>query len=123
MNLVNDPREPRNTWDAFDAQNLTLTWEHENITSNYNSQVDLSLYGYWEDVEGHSFKHIGYIAKRHPNTGTYTFNPRTLMYDDEADPDAWRWYHGGVIQVRVSDTWLNDRGDGWVWVKAMGRNN
>lgn len=55
---MNDAREPRNNWNAFDAQNLTLTWEHENITANYNSMVDLVLYGYWEDVEGHSLKQV-----------------------------------------------------------------
>jgi hypothetical protein len=50
VNLVNDPREPRNNWNSYDAKNLTLTWEWENITSNYNAAVDIALYGYWEDV-------------------------------------------------------------------------
>ncbi|KAH7726583.1 Protein K03H1.5 [Aphelenchoides avenae] len=115
LNLVNDARERRNNWNSFEAQNLTLTWEWENITANYNAEVDIVLHGYWEDVEGHSLKEIGYLAKRHPNSGSYTFNPRTLAYDDEADPDAWRFYHGGVLQVRVSHDWLNDRGDGMYW--------
>ncbi|KAI6182105.1 Protein mesh [Aphelenchoides bicaudatus] len=115
VNLVNDPREPRNNWNSYDAKNLTLTWEHENITSNYNVPVDIALYGYWEDVEGHSFKQIGLIARNQPNTGSYTFNPVSLAYDDGGDPEAWRFYRGGVVQVRVSDNWLNDRGDGMYW--------
>lgn len=78
VNLVNDAREPRNNWNAFDARNLTVTWEHENITANYNVEVDIVLYGYWEDVEGHSLKQIGYIGRRIPNMGTYTFDPYTL---------------------------------------------
>ncbi|EPB76839.1 Nidogen-like protein [Ancylostoma ceylanicum] len=31
--------------------------------------------------------------------------------DLEGDLDAWRFYQGGVIQVRAADTWLEDRGD------------
>lgn len=58
LNLINDPREPHNNWNAFDAQNLSLSWEHENITSNYNSQIDIVLYGYWEDVEGHELRQV-----------------------------------------------------------------
>lgn len=115
MNLVNDPREPLNNWNAFDAKNLTLKWEYQNITADYNAQVDIALYGYWEDVEKHSFKQIGYIAKRHPNNGILSFDPYSLQFDFEADAEAWRYYRGGIIQVRVSDTWLNDRGDGMYW--------
>lgn len=58
LNLVNDARERRNNWNSFEAQNLTLTWEWENITANYNAEVDIALYGYWEDVEGHSLKQV-----------------------------------------------------------------
>ncbi|KAI6179709.1 Protein mesh [Aphelenchoides besseyi] len=115
LNLVNDPREPRNNWNSFDARNLTLTWEYENITANYNAEIDISLWGYFEDTETHYLKQIGYIAKRQPNSGSYTFNPISLAYDYEADPEAWRFYRGGIIQVRVSENWLNDRGDGLYW--------
>lgn len=78
VNLVNDPREPRNNWNAFDARNLTLTWEHLNITANPNSEIDIALFGYWEDVEGHSLKQVGYIARRAPNLGSFTFDPYTI---------------------------------------------
>uniref|UniRef100_A0A1I7RLD5 Protein mesh n=2 Tax=Bursaphelenchus xylophilus TaxID=6326 RepID=A0A1I7RLD5_BURXY len=115
VNLVNDAREPRNNWNAFDARNLTLTWEHENITANYNAEIDVVLYGYWEDVEGHSLKQVGYIARRTANLGTLTFDPQTLKKDLEGDPQAFRFYHGGLIQVRVSESWQNDRGDGLYW--------
>ncbi|ETN77110.1 hypothetical protein NECAME_11268, partial [Necator americanus] len=95
--------------------NLTLSWEWENITANTNTAVDIALWGYWEDTEGHSFKQIGYIAKRHPNNGILSFSPRNLEVDLEGDVDAWRFYHGGVIQVRATDTWLEDRGDRMHW--------
>ncbi|KAK6011709.1 hypothetical protein OSTOST_23196, partial [Ostertagia ostertagi] len=78
VNLINDPREPMNNWNFYDPQNLTLSWEWENITANTNTAVDIALWGYWEDTEGHSFKQIGYIAKRHPNTGVLSFSPRNL---------------------------------------------
>ncbi|VDL75629.1 unnamed protein product [Nippostrongylus brasiliensis] len=78
VNLINDPREPMNNWNFYDPQNLTLSWEWENITANTNTAVDIALWGYWEDTEGHSFKQIGYIAKRHPNNGVLSFSPRNL---------------------------------------------
>ncbi|PIO64558.1 AMOP domain protein [Teladorsagia circumcincta] len=115
VNLINDPREPMNNWNFYDPQNLTLSWEWENITANTNTAVDIALWGYWEDTEGHSFKQIGYIAKRHPNTGSLSFSPRNLEVDLEGDLDAWRFFQGGVIQVRASDTWLEDRGDRMHW--------
>uniref|UniRef100_A0A0K0F7J0 Protein mesh (inferred by orthology to a D. melanogaster protein) n=1 Tax=Strongyloides venezuelensis TaxID=75913 RepID=A0A0K0F7J0_STRVS len=115
VNLINDPRDVNNNWNNFNAQNLSLSWEWQNITTNPNAIVDISLYGYWEDVEGHSFKKIGHLARNYPNTGQYTFNPRSLIFDDEADPEAWRWYFGGIVQVSLSDPWLEDRGDGIYW--------
>uniref|UniRef100_A0A915D6S6 NIDO domain-containing protein n=1 Tax=Ditylenchus dipsaci TaxID=166011 RepID=A0A915D6S6_9BILA len=110
LNLVNDAREPRNNWNSFEAQNLTLTWEHE----KYHSQLQFTNRSSSIRLLGHSLKQIGYIARRHPNNGLFTFNPRTLMYDNEADPEAWRCNLTLLdnLQVRVSDTWLNDRGDG-----------
>ncbi|WKX89454.1 hypothetical protein Q1695_008814 [Nippostrongylus brasiliensis] len=115
VNLINDPREPMNNWNFYDPQNLTLSWEWENITANTNTAVDIALWGYWEDTEGHSFKQIGYIAKRHPNNGVLSFSPRNLEVDLEGDLDAWRFYQGGVIQVRAADTWLEDKGDRMHW--------
>uniref|UniRef100_A0A1I7XE73 non-specific serine/threonine protein kinase n=1 Tax=Heterorhabditis bacteriophora TaxID=37862 RepID=A0A1I7XE73_HETBA len=115
VNLVNDPREPMNNWNHFNPQNLTLSWEWENITANPNANVDIALWGYWEDTEGYSFKQIGYLARRHPNSGSLSFSPSTIEFDLEADVDAWRFYHGGVIQVRVADSWLDDRGDRMHW--------
>ncbi|RCN30859.1 AMOP domain protein [Ancylostoma caninum] len=131
VNLINDPREPMNNWNFYDPQrlssglmlqenaykyqNLTLSWEWENITANTNTAVDITLWGYWEDTEGHSFKQIGYIAKRHPNNGILSFTPRNLEVDLEGDLDAWRFYQGGVIQVRAADTWLEDKGDRMHW--------
>ncbi|CAJ0946455.1 unnamed protein product, partial [Mesorhabditis belari] len=119
VNLINDVRQPHNNWHAWEAENLTVHWEWENITSNPNTQVDIALYGYWEDVEGHSFKQIGYIARRHPNNGAYTFTPRTMQTDFEADIDAWRFYRGGVVQVRVADMILEDRGDIMHWSEPI----
>ncbi|KIH50433.1 hypothetical protein ANCDUO_19488, partial [Ancylostoma duodenale] len=115
VNLINDPREPMNNWNFYDPQNLTLSWEWENITANTNTAVDITLWGYWEDTEGHSFKQIGYIAKRRPNNGILSFTPRNLEVDLEGDLDAWRFHQGGVIQVRAADTWLEDKGDRMHW--------
>ncbi|KAH7714773.1 AMOP domain protein, partial [Aphelenchoides avenae] len=78
LHLVNDAREPRNNWISFGAQNLTLAWVWEKITTNSSAEVGITLYGYWEDVKGHSLKQIGYLVRRHPNSAphpNYMFNP------------------------------------------------
>jgi hypothetical protein len=55
------------------------------------TQVDITLWGYWEDTEGHSLVEVGSIAKGTTNNGQYSFNPRTLATNDMLQ-DAWRKY-------------------------------
>ncbi|KAK6035411.1 hypothetical protein COOONC_27084 [Cooperia oncophora] len=85
-----------NNWNFYDPQN---------ITANTNTAVDIALWGYWEDTEGHSFKQIGYIAKRHPNTGTFSFSPRNLEL-------TWRaiWMHGDFSREVLFKCELRTRG-------------
>uniref|UniRef100_A0A915HJU4 Mucin-like protein n=1 Tax=Romanomermis culicivorax TaxID=13658 RepID=A0A915HJU4_ROMCU len=114
VNLINDPNNPNNNWRSFKPENLTMTWPNYNISVNPNAQVDITLWGYWENVLGHTFEPIGSIDKNTPNRGAYSFNPNTLNRADMM-VDAWRKYAGGVVQVRVSQNWMADRGDGIYW--------
>uniref|UniRef100_A0A5S6QTX0 AMOP domain-containing protein n=1 Tax=Trichuris muris TaxID=70415 RepID=A0A5S6QTX0_TRIMR len=114
VNLINDPVALKNNWRSFNPDNLTLTWPNYNISVNPNAQVDITLWGYWEDVLGHSFVEVGSIARNTPNRGSYSFNPRTLAKTDMMR-DAWRQFSGGLVQVRVSQDWMKDRGDGIYW--------
>ncbi|KRZ03136.1 Uncharacterized protein T11_17932, partial [Trichinella zimbabwensis] len=106
VNLINDPVVLNNNWRSFNPDNLTLTWPAANITVNPNAQVDITLWGYWEDV--------GSIARNSPNRGVFSFNPRTMSKTD-MKPEAWRKYTGGLLQIRVSQDWMKDRGDGIYW--------
>jgi hypothetical protein len=114
VKLINDPIKIKNNWRSPEAENLTLQWPHVNISTNPNAQVDITLWGYWEDVEGHSLKEVGALAVKTPNKGIYSFNPRTLGRE-HMHPDAWRLYRGGLVQVRVSDDWMADMGDALYW--------
>lgn len=58
VNLINDPLVPKNNWRGYEADNLTLTWPAYNLTFDLNSQVDITLWGYWEDVEKHEFVEV-----------------------------------------------------------------
>lgn len=58
VNLINDPVVPANHWRSFNPDNLTLTWPAFNISINPNAQVDITIWGYWEDVLGHSFEEV-----------------------------------------------------------------
>jgi len=49
---------PKNNWRGYEADNLTLTWPAYNLTFDMNSQVDVTLWGYWEDVEKHEFVEV-----------------------------------------------------------------
>lgn len=31
--------------------------------------------------------------------------------------ESWKKYAGGVVQIRVSQNWMSDRGDGYVKIK------
>ena len=57
---------------------------------------------------------IGAIERNAENKGVYSFNPQTLRAtrDTEVMVDAWKKFRGGMIQVRVSDDWTADTGDG-----------
>ncbi|KFD52274.1 hypothetical protein M514_06837, partial [Trichuris suis] len=114
VNLLNDPVGLKNNWRNFNPDNLTLTWPNYNISVNPNAQVDITLWGYWEDVLGHRFTEVGSIARNTPNRGVYSFNPRTLAKTDMLR-DAWRQFSGGLVQIRVSQDWMKDRGDGIYW--------
>jgi hypothetical protein len=58
VNLMNDPLDAINNWNSYAARNLSLTWDYQNISIDANALVDITLWGYWEDVEGHSFRQV-----------------------------------------------------------------
>lgn len=55
VNIINDPLDPQNNWRSYNPTNLSLTWPSANISADPSAKVDINLYGYWEDVSGHSF--------------------------------------------------------------------
>lgn len=58
INLINDPLIAQNHWRSYAPENLTLTWPALNLTWDLNTQVDILLWGYWEDVEKHEFVQV-----------------------------------------------------------------
>ncbi len=62
VKLLNDPIKIVNNWMDPRADNLTMKWSSLNISTNPNAQVDITLWGYWEDVEGHEFREVHPIS-------------------------------------------------------------
>lgn len=62
------------------------------------------------------------MVREAPNTGIWAFIPETVGYMSAAgaglsqtlvEHDAWKWFQGGLIQVQVSESYREDRGDGY----------
>jgi hypothetical protein len=49
------------------------------------------------------FKKLDTIATGIPNTGTYTFQPKTLVRNSQI-PDAYKNFHFGFVQVAMTQT-------------------
>ena len=114
LNLVDDPSNNFiNDWMNINAENLTMKWGRNNISSSANAKVDITLWGYWEDLEGHEFVEIAALGRDMENTGIYQFNPKLLVRSPDQEiliKDAWKKFTGGLIQIRVSDNQEVQRG-------------
>lgn len=73
VNLIEDMIDIQNSWHNAFATYLTVRWDAGNITTQYAQNVDIVLYGYWEDVDGHNLEEVGAIGLNIPNTGALTF--------------------------------------------------
>lgn len=73
MNLIEDMTDIKNSWHNAFATHLTVRWDANNITTQYGQNVDIVLYGYWEDVDGHNVEEVGAIGLNIRNTGNLTF--------------------------------------------------
>ncbi|CAH1106298.1 unnamed protein product [Psylliodes chrysocephalus] len=54
---------------------IRITWERQNLTSNDNANIRISLWGYRETTMRPTFVYIGEIAENIQNTGEYTIVP------------------------------------------------
>lgn len=58
VNLIDDPLNGDNNWRVPAAQNLTLAWPALNLSMDSTATVDITLWGYWEDVETHDLTEV-----------------------------------------------------------------
>ncbi|XP_025200383.1 protein mesh isoform X1 [Melanaphis sacchari] len=54
---------------------IKITWEKQNLTTNFDAQIEISLYGYREVTIAPELVFIDVIAKNIPNSGEYIINP------------------------------------------------
>lgn len=55
MQLLDDPQKAMNSWKSPLAENLTFVWPAFNLSHDFNANVDITLWGYWEDINAHEF--------------------------------------------------------------------
>lgn len=70
VNLINDPIIAANNWRRLTPDNLTMTWPAFNISMNPNASVDITLWGYWEDVLNYTFEEVALNTPRCLNYST-----------------------------------------------------
>uniref|UniRef100_A0A914XL52 NIDO domain-containing protein n=1 Tax=Plectus sambesii TaxID=2011161 RepID=A0A914XL52_9BILA len=68
VQLINDPLLGYNDWHSPAANNLTLMWPAVNISSSAGVTIDISVWGYWEDLDGHEMVEVG---RRKRNADAY----------------------------------------------------
>lgn len=59
VQLITDPLIADNDWRSPRADNLTMMWPALNLSSNAGVAIDITVWGYWEDLDGHELIEVG----------------------------------------------------------------
>lgn len=97
--LIDDSLSSINRWDNPAADQLVLSWQALNLTTDINARIDINLWGYWEDAFKSHWNKIDTVAEQQTNNGFYSFSPKTIMRNPLIR-DAWKKYHFGLVQVK-----------------------
>lgn len=54
---------------------IKITWDQRNLTSNFNAQIRISIYGYRESTIVPQLEYIDMLEETMTNTGVYTITP------------------------------------------------
>lgn len=61
---------------------IKITWSRANLTSNFNANIRISLYGYQERTTRPELEFIDVIEEQMTNTGVYTIAPANFRLRD-----------------------------------------
>lgn len=84
---------------------IKMSWVHQNLTTNQNAPVRISLWGYRERTTKPEFFYIDSISDSSTNIGEYTINPsvfKNKLYQYELDHDLLPLF--GFLQINLTDS-------------------
>lgn len=80
---------------------IKIQWVKQNLTTNENSAIRMSLWGYRETTVHPDFVYIDVLAEGVTNTGEYTISPATYRNRDNR---AFQDLRFGFIQINLTDS-------------------
>lgn len=80
---------------------IRITWEKQNLTTNENANIRISLWGYREPTIRPNFVYITDLAENVQNTGEYTIIPSTYRSKSNSLLDDIRF---GFIQINLTES-------------------
>uniref|UniRef100_A0A182XLS7 Sushi domain-containing protein n=1 Tax=Anopheles quadriannulatus TaxID=34691 RepID=A0A182XLS7_ANOQN len=83
---------------------IRITWNRFNLTTNLNANVQISLWGYREATIRPELEFIDMIETQLTNTGAYTIIPANYRMRD--NPRTWERIHGRNWPRALCDNWL-----------------
>ncbi|XP_027838337.2 protein mesh isoform X1 [Aphis gossypii] len=79
---------------------IKITWEKQNLTTNFDAQIQISLYGYREVTIAPELVFIDVIATNIPNSGEYTINPAAF---EDRDNTVNLDLTFGFLQIKLTN--------------------
>lgn len=80
---------------------IRITWEKQNLTTNENANIRISLWGYREPTIRPNFVYITDLAENVPNTGEYNIIPS--IYRTHSNP-LLNYIKFGFIQINLTES-------------------
>lgn len=84
-----------------DAKEIKITWVHQNLTTNENAPIRISLWGYRERTTTPEFLYIDSLTESANNIGEYTISPAGFRNRLNELVDDMTF---GFIQINLTDS-------------------